>query len=435
MNNIGQNKELGSSLNQFAEFRDRELEVRFQEYFWDQRKQYFFISYFICTALFLIHGVFDFKRVFVQSTPMVLMGVRLSFFLVCLHFIYHFKKQKNPKLLYEYCFVLKLFSVLIILLLTLFTGGLSQTLLIGSMIMCSSFYVMLPGRAIYSLISGLCITSVFLILGNHSDPNYLLGSFILLSSNFILWFFCKNQHKYNRLEFLHQNNLKDLGEMKTKMLTTLAHDIRSPLSVIMMRAELGEKGAFKVCDEKLVEHFNRINLSTHKIESLIKDLLNWTFTKSSKTFHLEQPKSSILSTISSSLDYLAEGAEIKNIKFDTNIQDELISHDPTMVETILRNLLSNSIKFSAKDSDIKVYTFLKDEYHIRIYDTGAMLTEEQIKNIESGNTQKSSDGTSGEKGYGVGLTLVTTFLRVHNAKLKISSTPEGGNLFELVFPI
>lgn len=432
MSNIHNNKELGNSLNKFSEFKDFDLEKQFQEYFWEQRKQYFFISYFICTTLFLIHGLFDFKRLFVHSSPLFLMGIRFTFFLLCIHFVYYYRKITYPKFLYEYCFILKLFSVLVILLLTIFTGGLSKTLLIGSMIMCASFYVMLPGRAVYSLLSSLCITSVYLFLGDFNDSNYAISCFILLSSNFILWFFCKNQHKYNRLEFLHQNNLRDLGEMKTKMLTTLAHDIRSPLSVILMRAEIGERRSE---NEKMKEHFSRIKSNTNRIEGLIKELLNWTFTKNSSTFHVEESKNSIAKTINSSIEYVSDDADIKNIKLISNLDDILIPHDPTMVETIFRNLLSNSIKFSEENSTVRIESFHKNAYHVKIFDTGATLTKDQIQKIQSGDNQESNVGTNGEKGYGLGLSLVKTFLNMHNASIYITENPDGGNIFELVFPL
>jgi signal transduction histidine kinase len=220
--------------------------------------------------------------------------------------------------------------------------------------------------------------------------------------------------------------------MKTKMLTTLAHDIRSPLSVILMRAELGERRSE---NEKMEQHFNRIKSNTNKIEGLIKDLLDWTFTKNSSTFHVEESNNSISKTIKSSIEYISDSADLKNIKIVSQLDDTLIPHDPTMVETIFRNLLSNSVKFSKENTTVRIESFHKNAYHVKIFDTGATLTKEQVQKIQSGDPQDSSVGTSGEKGYGLGLSLVKTFLNMHNASIYINENPEGGNVFELVFPL
>ena len=422
-------------LNWMSEFKNVQVESEFQNYFWSSRKSYFFISYLICCSLFLIHGLFDFRREFIHYGPSYVMGVRVFLFLFSLYFVFkNYRSKEPPKFLYESCFVMQLLSVLIIFLLTVFTGGMSKTLHIGAMIMFSSFYIMLPGKSLYALISSILISSVYIFLADRSDPNFYLISFIIIASNCILWFFCKNQHKYNRLEFEHQKNLKDLSLMKGKMLTTLAHDIRSPLSVILLRSDLSSNKNNVLDIEKVSKNMESIKKNTLKIENLIRDLIKWTLSQNSQTSLTLDKSHSIAQTIENSISYLQEAAVVKNITFKKEIEDFDFVFDPAMVETILRNLLSNSIKFSGADSSIEIRGVYNGAYYIEICDTGSTLSEEQVLKIKMGETQESKDGTKGEKGYGVGLSLVHTFLGVHKANLEIKSRSGKGNIFQIKFP-
>lgn len=422
-------------LNWMSEFKNAQVELEFQNYFWSSRKSYFFISYLICCSLFLIHGLFDFRREFIYFDPLYVMVIRIFLFLFSLYFVFkNYRSNNPPKLLYESCFLMQLLSVLIIFLLTIFTGGMSKTLHIGAMIMFSSFYIMLPGKSLYALISSFLISSVYILLADRSDPNFYLISFIIIASNCILWFFCKNQHKYNRLEFEHQKNLKDLSLMKGKMLTTLAHDIRSPLSVILLRSELSVAKNNQMDLERVFKNMESIKKNTLKIENLIGDLIKWTLSQNSRTSLALDKSHSIAQTIDNSISYLQDAAILKNISFLKKVEDYDFVFDPAMVETILRNLISNSIKFSRPDSSIEIRGEYRNGYFIEIFDSAATLSDEQILKIKKGESQVSKEGTKGEKGYGVGLSLVHTFLGEHKASLEIKSHPDKGNIFKIKFP-
>ncbi len=421
-------------INFFGEFINEDSENEFLHYYWNKRKTYFFLSYFICTILFFFHGFFDFKREFVSGSPEILMGIRAIFLALCIHFIYKFRSIEFPKFLYEYCFILQLLSVLIIFLLTVFTGGLSKTLHIGTMIMYSSFYIMLPGRSIYAFMSSSLITSVYIFLADRGDPNFFLISFILISSNIILWFFCRNNHRHLRFEYISNKKFQELIDMKTKLLSVLAHDIRTPLQVVLMRANIGKKDLLKERYERQLEHLNSIEINAYKMEELVKDLLNWTFNKDKNqdpTF--KEHSSSLLLTLENSISYVKEAADLKKITFTTEFNQIDLKHDSTMLETVFRNLLSNSIKFSPDHSLIKIQLNEDSDFvYVIIIDEGKKINDEQIKKIISGDGNTSTDGTRGEKGFGVGLRLVRTFLNFHMGNLEIESN-ETGNTFSLKF--
>src|SRR5690606_18941743 len=154
-----------ADLNIWGEFKNRTQEKEFQEYYWLTKKNYFFISYFTCTFLFALHGLFDFDRIFVMGSPQALLVVRGAFLATCLYFIYRYRNcVVPPPNLYYFCFFLKMCSVVIILLLTILTKGQSLTLHLGTLFMMAAFYICLPSRALFALISSCCISLVFIFL-------------------------------------------------------------------------------------------------------------------------------------------------------------------------------------------------------------------------------------------------------------------------------
>ncbi len=417
--------DLKGQINFFGEFSDRALEKEFINFQWSERKLYYLVSYFTCTILFFFHGFFDYKRDLVVGSPNILMGVRLLFLVFCSFFVFRFRKVKQPRFLYEYCFSLQLFSILIIFLLTVFTGGMSATLPIGVMIMYASFYIMLPGRPIYALLSSLFITCIYLFLGDRTNENYFIFSFIIISSNIILWVFCRNQNRYQRLEYISFLNFNELVDMKTKLLNVLAHDIRSPLQIIIMRSGVGKNGFLKGNYERIEEHFDSVKDNAYKIEGLVKDLLNWTLESKSEDLTKSRKKRDLNETLDVAIDYVKEAADLKSINIEKSFTSLKFNHDSIMMETVFRNLLSNSIKFSNEGSTVKIYTEVNlDKLELIIEDHGGQISEEQILKIRDGRSF-STVGTKGEQGFGMGLRLVRSFLNYHKIEFNITSSDKS----------
>lgn len=428
-------------LNAWGEFRCPEKEQEFQQFYWDNKKTYFLVSYLICTILFTLHGFFDFKRTFIMGDPSLLMALRFLFLGLCIYFVFRYKRSLTvPKHLYEFSFFLKMFSVFIILLLTLFTSGLSLTLHIGSMIMIASFYICLPARPLYALISSLSISAIFIFGASSTQEGmvmHILKSFILIASNVILWFYCLASQKFQRLEFISSQNLKTIADMKGKFLTTLAHDLRTPLTIIAGRNRLMQKKMEKKDEldiEKMQNYTNSISDNIKTINDMIEGLIHWTISKDEYILNekpLEQMR--INQTINNAIHFVDEMAQNKKTQIICELCEDELQHDPIMIETIIRNLLNNAIKFSPENSTIKIKTYLDEKFHIEIYDNANLLSSEDIKKIELGGAIASRLGTKNEKGTGLGLKLIHSFLKVQNGKLKVSHH-DAGNVFKLELP-
>lgn len=290
--------------------------------------------------------------------------------------------------------------------------------------MVSAFYIALPARSIHALISSILTTLIPIFLGNQSDPAFWPGIYTILAFNFILWTYCKNYHRFNRVGFLHQNDLEKINKIKEKILVTLAHDIRSPLSVILMRSDFGMKKG----SEEDKKHFDMIYRNTKKIDQLISELLTWTVSNKES-----QKAQCIKKTFVNSLKYVDDQAQEKNITLENNLEEHEIIHAPVMMESVFRNLLTNAIKFSPENSIIHIDSAKSPKYCIKIHDKADRIDESQKEAILRGDNQESHTGTSGEKGTGIGLKLVHTFLKAHEAQLDLEHHPLQGNIFSLTF--
>jgi signal transduction histidine kinase len=104
------------------------------------------------------------------------------------------------------------------------------------------------------------------------------------------------------------------------------------------------------------------------------------------------------------------------------------------METIIRNLISNAIKFSNRGGTIRILAWTDDNsLHLTVADHGIGMTREQIETITH-NGGYSTRGTANEKGAGIGLTLVREFTAKHRGKLNITSEPGNGSQFTIILP-
>jgi signal transduction histidine kinase len=136
------------------------------------------------------------------------------------------------------------------------------------------------------------------------------------------------------------------------------------------------------------------------------------------------------------IDQLRAQAHLKNISIHNKIapQIELLA-DPNLLKTILRNLISNAIKYSESGGSIQL-SLIEDENNTRIAlkDNGIGMSQSQIDNLFKMSVNNSTKGTNNEKGTGLGLYLCKEFMDKHQGRIEIESTLGVGSTFHLIFP-
>ena len=271
----------------------------------------------------------------------------------------------------------------------------------------------------------------------------ILGIAFLLATGLILFGYFLRRLRNSSLKLEEKNlvitrqNLKldTLNKNKDQMMSIIAHDIRGTIGnqltaiEVLYRIEGNEN--VEIDRKKLLGHLK--HSSSYSLE-LLENLLHWSRLKESESFyHPEEVK--LESLISNCLALFDETASNKNLSFVLDIDESITGKfDRIMMETIIRNLISNSIKFSNKGGAITISSeIIDDKIYFRVADQGIGMTEEQIHLItkNGGFTRR---GTANEKGAGIGLTLVREFAVIHQGVLNITSTPNEGSIFEVVIP-
>lgn len=428
------------TFNAFGELRDNELENAYRQDFWLENKKMIFWAYNICCILLFFAGIFsDYSRDYAWGSANILTALRVGLVVSGALFVFIFKDHKEyPKHLDNYCFFLLMYSSLIIIVMTLMTQGNSNTLLPGVMITTCSFYIALPGRFSHVLTSAISLFLVYCFFFNYQELGlkaHFYTCFMLASTNIILIYFKKTFSQNHRTNFLVREYHREVSTAKDTILKIIGHDLKNPLTVVINKAYFAKREIEKGNLEKATKHIESIEKSSGSLSTLLQSLLDWALSERS-----DDPDDSSFQNISNpcskAYEQCTEQASLKNISLKFNVEDSNFKFNTNMVETVIRNLVSNSIKFSPEDKCIEISGRNSgDIYSISIKDEGVGMSRDMISKILEGKNLISNSGTSGEKGTGVGLKLVHHFIHSHHGKLDIKSKQGQGSEFVIHLPI
>ncbi len=230
--------------------------------------------------------------------------------------------------------------------------------------------------------------------------------------------------------------LQQLNDAKDKLFSIIAHDLISPFNVITGMTGLLKDNFDSFEKEEVVNYIGNVNESSQKAYDLLVDLLSWARVQTGAM--ISKPTVfDINSVINNVISILKQSATTKNLKLRyDNENSVLVFADIDMIKTVIRNLVSNAIKYSFPESEILITASLEDsKYRIAVKDSGVGISEENINAIFSTQSKMSTPGTHDEKGVGLGLTLCRDFLEKQGSKLEILSSPEKGSTFSFLLPL
>jgi signal transduction histidine kinase len=231
------------------------------------------------------------------------------------------------------------------------------------------------------------------------------------------------------------NELHELNASKDKFFSIIAHDLKNPFNSIIGFSEL-QKEEIKSGDfVRIAEYAGRINISAVQTLRLLENLLEWANSQTGKIlFNPAQIKlNEILNEEFSTLNDLAAR---KNIELNSYIPDnQTIIADKNMIKTILRNLITNAIKFTHKNGKVEVRAIIDNEnVEISVSDNGIGMKEETIAKLFRIDANLTTRGTENEKGTGLGLFLCKEFVEKHGGKIWVESVPGKGSIFKFNLP-
>jgi signal transduction histidine kinase len=230
--------------------------------------------------------------------------------------------------------------------------------------------------------------------------------------------------------------LSKLNATKDKLFTIIAHDLRSPFNCILGFTELLIEN-FKDYEEAEVEAFlTKISLSAQNTLVLLENLLNWA---KSKTGQIDvKPEKVVLSSVVQEIFELSSlSAKNKDIVLNYAYLEEIIIFaDLNMLKTIIRNLISNAIKFTNTDGQILVTASKKGKFiEIAVSDNGVGMDEGIRNKLFRQETHQTTLGTAGENGSGLGLMLCKEFVEKQGGEIWVQSVLGKGSVFRFSLPL
>lgn len=231
-----------------------------------------------------------------------------------------------------------------------------------------------------------------------------------------------------------QNELlqKDIY-LKNRILSIIGHDIRSPLSFIVMGLDLISDQDLPVENRSIF--IKKIQHSANNLFLLVDNLLSWGLSqnKQIKVFPEEDNLSILIDRVVGQFLPIAENKEIKLEKeFPSSIYAWF---DNNTITIVVRNLISNAIKFTPRRGEISiVITELDHVVEVKVVDSGIGIPDETLKKINEGSEIISSEGTDQEKGTGLGLILCKELVSLNNGDFSLNSIPGDGCIISFTLP-
>lgn len=236
---------------------------------------------------------------------------------------------------------------------------------------------------------------------------------------------------------VNQNNvLAELNATKDKFFSIIAHDLRNPLGSFKQITELLSERFKEFSEKEKVEFILSMKESAANVYTLLDNLLTWSRSqRGSIAYSPEIIK--IEQVINNNVMILKTAADVKSIFVSFEIDPLLTVHaDFNMFNTIVRNLLSNSVKFTPKGGFIKIEAKKANnkETEICIIDSGIGIGENDLPKLFSMDTDLSRIGVSPEKGSGLGLILCKEFAEKNKGSISVESKLGFGSTFKLLLP-
>ncbi len=233
-----------------------------------------------------------------------------------------------------------------------------------------------------------------------------------------------------------KEKLTELNAHKDKFFSIIAHDLRSPFTALLGLSQFLVEDFDELSEDEKKEDIKNINITVISLLDLINNLLTWSRLQFNKAD--ENPEQiKLFEIINSVFNALRISALNKRIYLETICGDNLTAMvDKNMIETVIRNLVSNSIKFTRENGTIKVrVTEDSGNITVAIEDNGVGMSKEIAQNLFKLNTNVTRKGTADEKGTGLGLIICKEFVEKNGGSIWVESEEGVGSTFYFTIPL
>lgn len=236
------------------------------------------------------------------------------------------------------------------------------------------------------------------------------------------------------LEF-HKKELNASNAAKDKFFSIIAHDLRNPVSAISAFSDQLLINFDKLPPQDLRNYIEIIRNSSHGISDLLEELLLWAGLQSNR-YEFNPELCPVFETVEAIINLVQTESSRKNIAIQNKVPEKTIIYaDKQMLHTIIRNLITNAIKFTNIGGNVSISSTNKEHQDvIEVHDSGVGMEQKELKNLFKIDMHATSPGTQGEKGTGLGLQLCKEMIEKHKGSIWAESKPGIGSSFFISFP-
>jgi two-component system sensor histidine kinase/response regulator len=234
---------------------------------------------------------------------------------------------------------------------------------------------------------------------------------------------------------LRTQELRELNATKDKFFSIIAHDLKNPFNTLLGFAELIITNIHKYDKKQIVEFVGIIYKTAKNAYSLLENLLDWARSQTGR-LEMKPENINISGIVDENIELLSNTIKKKNIVLTNNInKDVKVFTDPNMVHTVLRNLLTNAVKYTGFKGKIEINSKPLDKFvEITVSDSGIGIKKENISKLFRIDTNFVTKGTDDETGTGLGLIICKEFIQKNGGEIRVNSTFGKGSDFIFKLP-
>jgi CheY-like chemotaxis protein len=233
-----------------------------------------------------------------------------------------------------------------------------------------------------------------------------------------------------------RKELEKTNAEKDKLFSIVAHDIKNPFTSIITGIELIQPGLNKLENPKLLERINALLTQINSVTEISTNLLQWA-RSSAKVWIPNFQEVNINESVQNAITFYEVQAANKQISIVNSVDKTLTaSVDKEQFEIIFRNLVSNALKFSKTESEIRITSEqTENSCTVSVTDMGTGMDEEVTKNLFNIHNKQTRRGTQNEAGTGLGMLIIKDLIEANNCKFFIESQPDKGTAASVLIPL
>jgi signal transduction histidine kinase len=230
--------------------------------------------------------------------------------------------------------------------------------------------------------------------------------------------------------------LHELNASKDKFFSIISHDLRSPFTALLGYTEVMLENVETYTQDELKEDVSDLHNTTKKLYALLENLLTWSRIQRGIMKYVPKPID-LYEITQNNVRLFTPKAKQKQIALNTLIRQHLMAYaDYRMVDTVIRNLTSNALKFTSAGGSI-TFSATQNEQSIEVSvaDTGVGIAEEALPQLFRIDTHYLKPGTDGEEGTGLGLILCRELVEKNTGKIWVESKLGEGTIIRFTLPL